>query len=405
MKITFIVDQFPVLSETFIINQVIGLIDKGVEIEIFSCGRSSEYKIHEAIFMYKLLEKTIFFEDIVPKNRLQRLINGLKILLKFQMKPKVLLNALNIFEFGKRALSFELLLLADHFKNDDVLLCHFGPNGIMGARLKKLGIKAKIITIFHGYDMTTFIEQKGPGVYSELFKYGDLFLPICNKWKERLIDLGCDKNKIKVHHMGIDIEEFKHCGNSNLSAEPIVFISVGRLHYKKGHEYAIKAMAKIVKKYSNVKYLIVGEGPLRSELESLVKDLGLENIIEFTGAATQKEIVGFYEKSHIFILPSISEGLPVVLMEAQAMGLPVIASNVGGVSEIVADGKSGFLVPPKDVDSLTNKIKFLLQNKVMWKKMGEMGQKIIQNGFNIKRLSRELECILGCLLKIKGVKV
>jgi len=125
-------------------------------------------------------------------------------------------------------------------------------------------------------------------------------------------------------------------------------------------------------------------------LKNLTHELGIEKNIVFLGEMTHDEIIELMGKASIFILPSIAEALPVVLMEAQVSGLPVIATNVGSISEIILDNESGFIVPPMDSGALAEKLEYLLKNPEKWPLMGAIGRKHIEKKFDILKLNKKL---------------
>jgi len=409
MKIAFIVSEFPVLSETFILNQITGLLDSGYEVEIFSEFNPKEKKVHPDVEKYRLTERVHYIPSI-PYNKIERILKAIFLIIKnFHKAPIKILKSLNFFEFGNEALSLRLLYKIIPFldKNFDTLFCHFGTNGILGTYIKKIGIDVKLATVFHGYDMSRFIMNNGDNVYRELFSNGDLFLPISNYWKRKLMKLHCNEKKIIVHHMGINLEKFKFSERRKKTGESIKILTVGRLVEKKGHEYAIRAIAKIIKKNINIEYIIAGEGPLRHKLEDLVSELDIKSYINFLGAVEQNEVLELYQQAHIFILPSITarsgdqEGIPVVLMEASATGLPIISTYHTGIPEIVIDGKSGFLVPEKDVDILAEKLEYLIEYPEIWSDIGQYGRKFVEEHYDINKLNQRLVEIYQNLIKGK----
>ena len=153
-----------------------------------------------------------------------------------------------------------------------------------------------------------------------------------------------------------------------------------------------------------MKYVIAGDGPLRSYLENLVKDLNLKENVNFLGEVDQDEVTKLYRESHLFVLPSVTaadgnqEGVPVVLMEAQASGLPVVSTLFTGVPEVVADGKSGFLVSERDVSALAEKLEYLIDHPDLWPKMGRAGSNLVEENYNIKKLNLKLVKIFEDLL-------
>ena len=404
MKIGFIVSSFPSLSQTFILNQITGLLDLGHDVEIFARNNPNEPKKHPDIYKYHLNQRTHYMPHI-PHSILKRRLKAIYLIItNFHKSPFNILKLLNIPKYGKDTLSLIYTLIPFLDKSFDVLHCHFGPDGIVGVYLKEIGIKCKVITTFHGYDMSAFIRSNSTGVYKDLFLNGDLFLPISDYWKRKLIELGCDMERIIVHRMGIDLNKFKYCERKTKNGEPIKILSVGRLVEKKGYEYAIEAIASMAKKRKNIKYVIAGDGPLRARLESLVSRLGIEEYVKLLGEVTQDQILRLYKEADIFILPSVTasdgdqEGIPVVLMEAQAIGLPVISTYHSGIPEVVIDSKSGFLVPEKDVDALADKIEYLIEHPELWPDMGRYGRKFVEERYDIQKLNQRLVKIYKALL-------
>jgi colanic acid/amylovoran biosynthesis glycosyltransferase len=396
MKIAFIVDVFPSLSETFILNQITGLIDLGHEVEIFAGARSTESEMHPEVKEYRLLNRTHFHNEI-PQNRVYRVIRAFVLLAcNLPRHPFVILRSLNFIKYGGDALSLYLFYKVCLFLSKgkfDIIQCHFGTNGNMGALLKEIGIQSKLVTMFHGYDIRRGIE-KGKEIYARLFKYGDCFLSISDYTTKHLVEFGADKKKIKCHPVGVSINKFPFrwdTSNEELS-DSTKILTIARLTKEKGLNCGIQAIGKLIKKNTNInlEYRIVGGGPLESELRKYAEDMEVKRFIHFRGPQSHEEIVRLIGESHVFFLPSNAEVLPVVLMEAQAAGLPVVATSVGAVSELVKDGISGFLVPERDVDAMAERLEYLIKNPEVWPKMGMNGRRHVEEFYNIKTLNSQL---------------
>ena len=176
---------------------------------------------------------------------------------------------------------------------------------------------------------------------------------------------------------------------------------VGYLHKVKGIQYLIEAFNKIKDEFPDFKLVIVGEGPERKNLKlktepcdsrarwkkrtkfsSPVKSLKLENKVEFKGKLSLEETKNIMKNCYCLVLPSLSEGLGRVLMEAEALGKPVIGSNVGGIPDLIKDGKNGFLFEPKNSDNLAQKLRTLLKDKNLAMEMGKKGREFVQNKFS-----------------------
>jgi len=411
MRIAFFVRTFPALSETFILNQITGMLDRGHEVEIYANKKGNTSIMHSQIEKYNLLTRTYYLSDFkMPGNKFVRLFKATGISLKgFITNTNMTINTLNFFKYGRKALSLELLYKISPFLGKgpyDVIHCHFGWVGNKFIELKELDIlKGKFITALHGSDMSAYIKKHGKNTYNSLFNKGDLFLPVSNRWKEKLIKMGCEERKIIVHRMGINTDEFYFSPrkrNKNFK-----LLTVGRFVEKKGIEYGIRAVVKILKRYPHVLYNIAGDGPLRTNLEKLVKKQEACSNIKFLGWQTHTKIKKLIQEANIMITPSVTssrgdeEGIPVVLMEALATGLPVIASKHSGIPELVKDGKSGFLVPERDIDALTEKLEYLIEHPELWKKMGLAGRKHVEEKYNINKLNDRLEKIYKELIDEK----
>ncbi len=409
MKIAFIVGGFPSLSETFILNQITGLLDLGYEVEIFSEFNPKEKKVHSDVEKYRLKDRAHYML-LIPNNKIKRILKAIFLIIKnFHKAPLKILKSLNVFEYGKAALSLRILYSLIPFldKNFDILHCHFGPNGIIGIYLKKIGISGKYITSFHGYDVNSYPKIMGENVYNDLFNGGDLFTTNTNFTKQQILKLECQEKKIIILPVGFRIVKFKFSTRKIQHGEYIKILTVGRLVEKKGHEYAIKAISKIVKKYNKIEYIIAGEGSLRNELEELVEDLHIKRYVKFLGAVEQKEVLKLYQQAHIFVLPSVTasngdrEGQALVIQEAQAMGLPIVSTLHNGIPEGVLDGKSGFLVPERDVDALTEKLEYLIEHPEIWPDIGRYGRKFVEERYDINKLNQRLVEIYQNLIEGK----
>jgi colanic acid/amylovoran/stewartan biosynthesis glycosyltransferase WcaL/AmsK/CpsK len=397
MKIAFIVRTFPALSETFILNQITGLIDLGHSVDIYAGRTSGEDIVHERVREYHLIDRTHYIR--IPQNRWARIIKGIcHIITNFHKKPKIILNSLNFVKHGKKALSLYLLLIAAHFtKRYDIVHCHFGPNGNIGVLLKDVGaITGKVITTFHGADISSYIKKRGDHVYEKLFRTGDLFLPISNHWKEKLIKLGSPLETTIVHRMGIDVRRFNFARNKVLINGKVSILTVARLVEKKGVEYGIRALAKLIKRFPNVEYNIAGDGPLYKNLNIMIDNLNLKNNINLLGWKNQDEISDLMECSNILLAPSVTgkdgdqEGIPVVLMEAMARGLPVISTFHSGIPELVLHGETGLLAQERDIEALVQNLESLIVHSELREHLRQRARKYVENHYDINKLNVRL---------------
>lgn len=169
----------------------------------------------------------------------------------------------------------------------------------------------------------------------------------------------------------------------------LIVICIAELHERKGQKYLLEAVPEVVAKFPNVKFVFVGEGPARKNLEKLTKRLKIENHVVFTGR--QEGIPGLLKSSDIFVLPSRREAFGLVNLEAMLSPLPVVATRVGGIPEIVVNEKTGILVDAESAETLAQALIKLIRNPKLREKMAEAGKKRVLSEFDAKKMAEEYE--------------
>lgn len=405
MRIAMLVSSFPIWTETFILNQIAGLIDRGNEVHIYARARNNFNTNHEIINKYKMMEHVFFAYDYHNSaSRMPRFSKAISLLLQNfnYLRPKFwavawkIISKRNQPEGLTRLSLLNLAVLLISNRSYDIIHCQFGNLGPIAIYLKEIGaIKGNIITAFRGHDATQH-SKVNSGMYRKLFQEGNLFLPVSEDLKKRLIDMGCPGNRIRVHHSGIDCTKFKFIERTLKKNESIHILSVARLVEMKGLKYSIQAVAKLIKSGHNLTYTILGDGALRSDLEQLIKSLGAEKHIHLVGWMDHDNVTLKLQTAHILVVPSITasrgetEGIPNVAKEAMATGIPVLSTLSGGTAELVEDGVSGFLVPECDIDALADRLEYLCNHVELWSKMGRAGRRKIEAEFDINKLNDEL---------------
>lgn len=211
------------------------------------------------------------------------------------------------------------------------------------------------------------------------------------------------QHKIKVVHNGIHFNHFrdKHTPLGfkekwHIPQNRIVIGTVARMAPQKGLSVLIKAAKQIINQY-NVHFLIVGDGPLRNELEEKTRSLSIKDYFTFTGMV--EDIAQAYSSMDVFVLPSITEGLPLTILEAMAFSLPVVATSVGGVPEIIEDDVCGFLVPPGNHEELCAKITCLVAHPGLRERFGRRGRQRVHDKFGASKMIQEIKAVYYHLLK------
>lgn len=372
MRIAIVASYFPTLSETFVLDHVTGLIDRGHEVEIYAYPPPPESEVHSAVERYNLLGRTRYRPAFAPR-RARRALDAARLIVRHGWRaPSAIARSLDI-RLGKQARQLALLHAAiPHIGTApyDVVHCHFGPNGVLAVNLRRLGLlRGPIVTTFHGADLTRKLSVGGPGFYAPLFEAGELMLPISKFFGDRLVEAGCPPKRVHVHHMGVDCDRFTPRESAPQNSRPAQLLAIGRLVEKKGTEYAIRAVARLTAAGHDLRLRIVGDGELRAGLEQLVRSLDVEKAVELLGWQTSERTQALLAEADVLMTPSITaadgdmEGIPIVLMEAMASGVPVVSTRHSGIPELVEDGVSGVLVPERDAIALADATANLLQNQ------------------------------------------
>lgn len=399
MRIAFLLDQFPALSETFMLYQITGMIERGHEVDIYSNYLGNIAQVHPEVESYNLLERCIHFQ--MPDNYLLRGLRALNcIAAKGWRKPAACLRSLNVFKYGKQAASLRLFYSASRFMGRppyDIIHCQLGFLGLQGLLFRDLGaLEGKLITSFRGSDFMLYLSMFGENYFDDLFARGDLFLPVCESMKRQMLELGCEEKKIVVHRSGLDFNSFVCTARRGRSDDRVRLVTLARLVESKGVEYGIRAVAKLAKHYRNLEYQIVGDGPLKEDLQRLIRELDLDGTVKLLGWKQRLEAIEILNQSDIMIAPSVTaknkaqEGIPNVLKEAMVMGLPVISTQHGGIPELVIDGVSGFLVPEGDVDALAEKLAYTIEHPELWTQMSNAGRAIVEESYDLHKLNDRL---------------
>lgn len=197
-------------------------------------------------------------------------------------------------------------------------------------------------------------------------------------------------SKLHVVHCGVDHSVFAPVARGAATASPLRVLNVGRLVPVKGHALLIRSIADLRVLGVDATLTVIGDGPLRAELECLIRELELDAHVTLLGAVGQDEIVAHYRQADVFCMASFAEGVPVVLMEAMAQEIPVIAPAIMGIPELVEDRVGGMLVRPARADELTRALRELAQSPDLAGELGRRGRKKVLDEFAIESCARQL---------------
>ncbi|MFM0095236.1 glycosyltransferase [Paraburkholderia nemoris] len=289
---------------------------------------------------------------------------------------------------------------------------HFGVDGVYGAKVAMF-LKVPLIVTLHGFDVTVDRKRLLTSPSPALVRYGVLrkklasdaarFICVSNFIREKAIEYGFPEEKLVTHYIGVDLEKFRTIKRAAHAKFRV--LHVARLVEKKGTRYLIEAFRMLERsKLPHFHLDIVGDGPMRPDLEAWVALHGLHKSITFHGVKSQDEVLNLLEKSDVLCQPSITaengdaEGLGMVLLEAAACGLPVVATFHGGIPEVVLDGETGILIQERDATAIYKALILLRSDKAYCRRMGENARKRAETQFDVARQCIELEKIYADVL-------
>jgi colanic acid/amylovoran biosynthesis glycosyltransferase len=423
LRIAMFAGSFPVISETFIVRQIIALLDLGHEVDIYADTRADpQSPVHCEVADYRLLDRTTFMDmpaeaapwemPVLPLTgrtwlpgsdrsvrNATRVARAIPTLLRCAVRaPGLTLGMVRRSESGYRASSlsaiYRLGRLLGRPNPPDVIHAQFGPVGNSFRFARRLW-KAPLVVSFHGYDFCTVPRREGARVYEKLFADADAVIVNSDFTRQRVEALGCPPHRIRKIPVGLDPGRFPFRERVPRPDEPVRILTVGRLVEIKGHEYCLRAVSQLRERHPAVRLEVAGDGPLRRPLEDLAAKLKLQGIVTFHGACDGLTVSRLMNESHLFVLASVNvegdqEGQGLVLQEAQACGLPVIATNSGGLPEGLVPGRSGFLVPERDADALAGRLAQLIEHPELLAPMGRCGRAWIEERYDLAKLSRRM---------------
>ncbi len=283
---------------------------------------------------------------------------------------------------------------------------HFGPDAVRAIPISEQ-LNIPLVVTFHGYDLTVKPTYAWRASFSQLIylfrkhslkKKASHFIAVSNFIKKLLLEQRFPPEKISTHYIGIDTSLF--VPESIQRTSTVLF--VGRLVEMKGCEYLIRAMSEVQSILPTTELVVVGDGPLKSQLEEMSHQRLKK--YRFLGFQSPSVVRGWMNRAKVFCVPSITaksghaEAFGMVFAEAQAMGLPVVSFDSGGISEAVVHGETGFLAVEKDVNILTEYLVSLLKDSVLWQDMSRRAITRVREKFDIQHQSRLLENLYSELI-------
>ncbi len=376
--------RFPLLSETFILREMDEVENQGGEIALYPLICQEQDVIHKAA------KKWIPRRICIPFYSLSTLRGAFRVFLRKPLKVLRLLAEIIIWNLPSPSFLFRSLLLfpkslaaASRIKEDglDHIHVHYASHSaLMAYIISRLENISYSITIHSHdvYDNHVMLKQK-LGRAKFLITISDFNV----EYLENLLGEQI-REKIHVVHCGVNPNDYKPLPPQIKSKKKkIEILQVGSLHWKKGQTYFLESIHLLSKTLPNLHVRIIGDGPERPNVEARINELGLEKIVTLMGSLTQDEVRQILLTADIYVQSSVSEGIPVALMEALSCELPVVATRITGIPELIRHEETGLLVPPRDPQAIADAVIKLLENPQQARQYGQAGRKLVIDKFNL----------------------
>lgn len=286
---------------------------------------------------------------------------------------------------------------------------HFGETGFRALELSK-GHQVPLITSFYGADLSlTPRKWYWRKAYRKLFSGGDFFLTFSNKMRSMLVELGCPAEKIASCPAGVEASNIPFKPRALGAGEEIRILLCNRFVEKKGTEYAVRAFAMLQSRVARCRLAIIGDGPLKGDLEALVSRLKLDPFVDFLGMLPHRQVIDELLKAHIFLSPSVQArdgddegGINYIVVEAAATGISLIVTEHAS-SEVVVDGLSGLIIKERDQSDLFEKLLLLVERPMLWEALGREARRLAESQFDASTQTEKLEGIYTELISRKRV--
>jgi len=278
----------------------------------------------------------------------------------------------------------------------DLLHCHLPLAGVVG---RLAGRFSRIPVVYTEHNVLERHHRLTRWANLLTWRMQRKVIAVSNEVSASILQSTDHSTPVQVIQNGVNVEKFSPeksagtpvRGQRGIPLDAMVVGTIAVFTPKKRLDDWLRAALEIHQAYRGVRFLIVGDGPLRPELKSLNERLGLDQVVHFAGL--QEDVRPYLAAMDIYMMSSQFEGLPIALLEAMAMELPVVGTSVGGIPEVVVEGKTGLLVPPGEPAQITSAVLKLLEMPDARRSMGQAGRKLVSEKFGMERMIRELEAV------------
>lgn len=402
-SIAYLVSEYPATSHTFILKEVLGLRDLGFRIATASINADArplaalttdERNEREHTYVIKShgLRGALIAQLWSLRHYPQGYARGLLVALRRSLhNPRTILR--NLAHFA------EALMLGRWMQREAIqhLHVHFATSGASVASLAKQIFDINLSMTVHGPDEFANVRHEH---FREKVEAADFVVCISDFARSQTMQHSAPEHwkKLDVSRLGVDPGMFAPV-TKNPTSGGFSVLCVGRLTPAKGQHLLLDAIAALHHSGEKVLLQLAGDGPDRVSLQQHAEALGINNLVTFHGALNHDQVRALYASCDAFVLPSFAEGIPVVLMEAMASGVPCLSTRIAGIPELIEDGESGFLASPSSLNELTDRLRQLIHDPALRGRLATNGRKRVCDAYhlqhNIVGLARLFQRRLG----------
>jgi glycosyltransferase involved in cell wall biosynthesis len=397
-RVAYIVGSYPSITQTFIMRELLELERNGFHLNIFCLQRPNHRIEHPEA---RALRASIIY---IPRPREVLPLLLLAHIYCLALKPLRYLKTISYVVSKKNANFWEAFLRAgfvvSKLRHTGIchLHAHFAANQTLLAMLVSLLTGIPYSFTAHAWGIFMAEQQ----VLTEKIGSAQFVVTISDFNKKYLAPYCTDEkalNKIHVIHCSVDLDRFvltRARRRQRSLSEGFTILTVAHLGQKKGHIYLLQALSLLREKGRIFHWIVAGDGPQRSLLEEEVRTRGLTGQVTFAGEVTSDQVLELLERADVFVLPCVRaengdmDGIPVALMEAMAVGVPVVSTTISGIPELIDHGKNGLLVKPKDVRGLAEALEYLFEHPEEGRQLGKAAPDKIAQHFELKTNVRKL---------------
>jgi colanic acid/amylovoran biosynthesis glycosyltransferase len=378
MKIAIVVNGFPENSETFIINKVLALANAGNKVVVVRLNNSGNDALMN-VYQFNSNKNIQIINPNLPANFLQLIIH-------FFQHPITVFKA---FSFNAKKMNTDLRqqYFLQLFNNNGFNIIHFEFSGLAVSFLSILQ-QIKPLTVFScrgsAEKVKILTEPKRAEKLQQAINIVSAVHCVSYDMQLTIAPYCSNLEKVFINRPAIDASFFSP--NKNPSGfNGVSVLSIGRFTFQKGYLIGILAIKKLIDKGYSIQWNIIGDGPQMEEMIFHINELKLQDHIILHGKKNKNEVSDWINKSDIFLLTSVYEGIPNVVLEAMAMELPVVTTKSGGVDEVIDNGIDGFIAPLYDIETVSNLLEKFIQDKQLALTMGKAARQKILKEYTLER--------------------